>query len=150
MEIISKLDKSQFYEVKKLYTDFFRSINFNNDYSDKLINNFANKKSKDVFCNEINSKYIFALVDDKIIGFIHGKIVDGIGLISHAYVKPEYRKHLAFTLLYKHLLKWFKENDIKLIETEVNKQNKIYKNLERNSWHIDRNFDDASVFIRKV
>ena len=61
MQIVTKLDKSQFNEVKELYADFFRSINFNNEYSSKLINVFAHKKAKDIFSLHMNSKYFFAI-----------------------------------------------------------------------------------------
>lgn len=149
-QIVTKLDKSQFNEVKELYADFFRSINFNNEYSSKLINVFAHKKTKDIFSFQLYSKYYFAIHNDEIIGFIHGKIEDGIGLISHAYVKEEYRKKIVFGSLFKSIIKWFKECGVSTLEIEVSKQNRIFNNIESYNWQKVRDFDDASVFNMKI
>ena len=150
MEITSNLNKSQFNEVRKLYADFFRSINFNNIYNESMINSFSYRKAKNVFEHGKLSQYFFAIEDGEIIGFIHGKKVSSIGLISHVYVKEEYRKKSVLANLYRNLILWFKDNKISTIEIEVSKDNAIFETIERNNWQMVRDFDDASVFVRKL
>lgn len=150
MEITSNLNKSQFNEVRMLYADFFRSINFNNIYNESMINSFSYRKAKNVFEHGKLSQYFFAIEDGEIIGFIHGKKVSSIGLISHIYVKEEYRGKTVLANLYRNLVLWFKNNKISVIEIEVSKYNDIFENIERNNWQKVRDFDDASVFSRKI
>lgn len=150
MEITSKLNKSQFNEVRILYADFFRSINFNNIYTDSMINSFSYRKAKNVFDYARSCKYFFAIEDNEIIGFIHGKKDSNVGLISHVYVKEEYRGKSVLANLYRNLVLWFKNNKISIIEIEVSKYNDIFENIERNNWQKVRDFDDAGVFSRKI
>jgi len=138
MEITSNLNKSQFNEVRMLYADFFRSINFNNIYTESMINSFSYRKAKNVFEHGKLSQYFFAIEDDEIVGLIHGKIIDNVGLVSHVYVKEAYRKKRVLSKLYKSLITWFKDKNISTLEIEVNKDNRIYKNLERNNWQMVR------------
>lgn len=153
MKIIDSLNKNQFNEIKNIYADFFRSINFDNKYSNRLINSFANKKVLDIYKNQKNSKYYFCIDNNNnnnIIGFILGKIIDDIGIVCHFFVKEEYRNTNCSLLLYKNLLKWFKENNIDILEIEVNKSNSIIKNIERNNWQVVREFDDANIYQRRI
>ena len=150
IKITSDVKKSQYNEVKNIYTDFFRNINYDSLYTEDLIDTFARKKTLDVFNHDNLCKYFFAINENEIIGFIHGKIVNDIGLISHAYVKEEYRKQLIFAVLSKKLLSWFKQNNINLIEIEVNKNNTFANNIEGKGWRITRSFDDANIYQRKI
>ena len=150
MEIISKLKKSQFKDVKRLYTDFFRSINFDDLYNEKDINIFALKKTANVFENKRSSKYYFAKDNDELIGFIHAKIIDNIGLVCNVFIKENYRNTSVLINLYKSIYLWFKENNVSVVEIEVSKSNNIYKTIEGDKWQMVRDFNDASVFQRKL
>lgn len=151
MEIKSKLDKSQFNEVRMLYADFFRSINFNNDYNERMINVFSFKKAKDCFSFKRFSKYFFIEENGKLIGFINGKILlDKTGLISHVYVKDSINnKHVLYCLI-KKLSKWFRQNGVSIVEFEISKANENFENVERNNWKKIQEFDDAIVYQRKL
>lgn len=150
MKITDDLTSINFKEVKEIYKEFFNSTNFSNLYSKMAINNFASKKSNDTKKNYGDSKFFFALDNDKIIGFINGTIIDGIGLINHSYIKEEYREKMVFLSLYKKLINWFKENNISIIETEIDHKNPIIDKMEESSWHLYKSFDDANVYQRKI
>lgn len=150
MEIKSELSKSQFNEIKKLYADFFRSIDFNFEYTDETIETFSYKKAKDCFSHNKIGIYYFAIIDKKIVGFIHGKIIDNIGLISHYYVIESYRNGLVSAKLYKKIINWFKENGVSILETEVSKDNVNLNMMERNSWQKVREFDDANIYQKRI
>ena len=149
MQITDTLTKEQFAYLKNIYIDYFTETNFDDLYSDLAINSFASKKIRDTK-KPNNSKYYFALDNNKIIGFINGKIINNIGLICHVYVNPTYRNKYIFLNLFKLINSWFKDNNVTTIEIEVNHNNPIIKNIEKNNWHLYKEFDDANVYHRKI
>jgi len=150
MQITETLTKEQFTYLKKVYKDYFTETNFDDLYSDLAIDSFATKKTKDTKRPYHNSKYYFAIDNNEIVGFINGKIINDIGLICHVYVNPDYRNKYIFLNLFKQINTWFKDNNISTIEIEVNHNNPILKNIEKNNWHLYREFDDANVYQRNI
>jgi len=99
----------------------------------------AKKSYEKFFKKTINSKKSATFVaedKDDIIGFMRIEISkrpvvlknNRVGLISDAYVVPEYRrKRIALKLLLE-AVKWFKNNKIKYIELFFHIENEIGKN----------------------
>lgn len=150
MKVTDKLKWKQFKEFQQMYSDFFEEIDFNNQYSSSAINTFARKKVIDSKKRNPLEKFYFVINDDKIVGFIHGKLSHQIGLISHAYVLEEYRNSNAFLILFRKMLRWFKKNNVSVMEIEVAIDNPIRETVERLDWSLYQEFDDANVYHRKI
>ena len=80
----------------------------------------AFSKAKDTnFLGSLNSMSTdlnFAIENNEMVGLIHGKIIDDIGLICHVYIKENYRKKNVLALLNKNLVLWFKNNNISILD----------------------------------
>lgn len=150
MKVINKLNSEQYEDIKKLYIAFFSSINFENEYSEQDIKTFASKKIKDIKHPKPTHNYFYAINDDEMIGFIHGKIIDDIGLICHTYIKPEYRNTIVLSLLMKNLTTWFKNKNINIIESEISRFNPIIEKVEKAGWKIQDEYSDSCVFHKKI
>lgn len=151
MKIQNKLKREQYKSLFKLYFAFFKEINFKEIYSEEKLKVFATKKTRNAKHHSKNQIYFYLLDDnDNLLGFIHGKILDNIGLICHTYVIPEYRSSFSSAILLKHLCNWFKTNNIHQLETEVNRDNNLILQMPKNGWQLKDEYEDAIVYQKEL
>ena len=143
MEIVDKLSKEQYKQLKNLYENYFKSIH----YTEELAKIFA--KSKCIDAKRKNRFYKFYYLkdeQDKLVGFIHGKICDNIGLISHIYNSSE--SQIGYLELYTALANWFKSKGITTLETEINREEQ--RNSIYSDWELYKVFPDAKIYQKKL
>lgn len=90
--------------------------------------------------NDLISKHrriYLAIVDDKIVGMILGKLYRSLMIagykrrayVSNLFVMKDYRKKGIGKALYNDLCNWFRENKVQEITLEIYSQNKIAQKL---------------------
>lgn len=147
MKVIDSLEKHQYEELFLLYLQFFNEINDKDVFSEKLNAIFSKRKVNDAKKNRRLRKYYYAIdSDNKVVGFIYGRVIDDVGLICHTFVDKAHRDQAIVFGLYKHLSQWFKEKGVKILEAEVSKDESINKSFERANWQLYKEFDDANVY----
>lgn len=138
--MIRKIQKSDYAEMVKLIREFMVDYNakrvFKGVQSDymkyKDIESLIAKGAKTYCYNKSPKKTVFVFEDDhKLLAYISGeirtnneKIVSPIGYIDDWFVSRKYRGKKIGTQLYNQMIKFFREQGVKIIMLEVFNQNK--------------------------
>lgn len=102
---------------------------------------------------EDSNKVVFcAFVDDRIVGYITGHIINRppvyqmreVGQIGDVFVLPEYRGQGVFNALFEKVVDWIEEKGMTYVEHAVASTNE----LGRDVWK-KKGFVDFMTFIRK-
>lgn len=105
-------------------------------------------KSKNFFSQHLKDKkhniFFFAIVNNKEIGYIHGKIKGNEGYLERIYIMPKFRGKKIATRLFKKLENEFKKRKIGVVWSDL-----FYKNLPSKRLHEVLGFSPYSITYKK-